>query len=400
VSRRRDGLYKHRSSPNFYFKLKTENGWKEVAARTPDRAAAKKLRVAAEREAEEGRLPNDRSSWTLSAAIQNWLPDRQLRVSDGSFKSNRTHTGHLLRVLGDQTKLIKLATASVITNYQSTRLREEISPKSVNNEVLTLSSILQSANLWHRVVTHYKPLKVTKSDIGQALSRDSEQKLLQVAISADADAVAPYTAVLALRTFLRHKEVRLLRLKAIHLEGPAPYIQVFRNSTKTDSGARRVPLDRVAYWAVSRLLARARNLGATEPAHFLLPTSLERHTRKSDPLHGGTGHDPTHPQSSWDGEWETLKTNAGIPEARFHDLRHTGITRAAEAGVPLAVVQDMAGHFSAAMTRYYVHICDGALQNAMTRMEANSSHLLSLLPLRLPDDISADTEEIALGRLQ
>jgi hypothetical protein len=52
------------------------------------------------------------------------------------------------------------------------------------------------------------------------------------------------------------------------------------------------------------------------------------------------------------------------------------------------------------MTRYYVHICDGALQNAMTRMEANSSHLLSLLPLRLPDDISADTEEIALGRLQ
>ena len=41
------------------------------------------------------------------------------------------------------------------------------------------------------------------------------------------------------------------------------------------------------------------------------------------------------------------------PEATFHSLRHTFVSFAANAGVPLHIVQSIVGHESTAMTRHY-----------------------------------------------
>ena len=43
------------------------------------------------------------------------------------------------------------------------------------------------------------------------------------------------------------------------------------------------------------------------------------------------------------------------PEATFHSLRHTFVSFAANAGVPLHIVQSIVGHESTAMTRHYYH---------------------------------------------
>jgi integrase len=43
------------------------------------------------------------------------------------------------------------------------------------------------------------------------------------------------------------------------------------------------------------------------------------------------------------------------PEATFHSLRHTFVSLAANAGVPLHIVQSIVGHESTAMTRHYYH---------------------------------------------
>jgi integrase len=124
------------------------------------------------------------------------------------------------------------------------------------------------------------------------------------------------------------------------------------------------------------LIARACSLCAVEPAHCLLPTLLEMHTRGNDPLHGGAGYDPTHPMSSWESEWEQLRKAAGLGSARFHDLRHTYITRAAEAGVPIPVIEAQVGHLSAAMVAHYTHISQGAIHRAAEQIENNSQELL------------------------
>ena len=53
------------------------------------------------------------------------------------------------------------------------------------------------------------------------------------------------------------------------------------------------------------------------------------------------------------------------PEATFHSLRHTFVSFAANAGVPLHVVQSIVGHESTAMTRHYYHENLKALKSAV-----------------------------------
>lgn len=54
------------------------------------------------------------------------------------------------------------------------------------------------------------------------------------------------------------------------------------------------------------------------------------------------------------------------PEATFHSLRHTFVSLAANAGVPLHIVQSIVGHESTAMTRHYYHESLDALRNAVS----------------------------------
>lgn len=53
------------------------------------------------------------------------------------------------------------------------------------------------------------------------------------------------------------------------------------------------------------------------------------------------------------------------PEATFHSLRHTFVSLAANAGVPLHIVQSIVGHESTAMTRHYYHENIDALRMAV-----------------------------------
>ena len=58
------------------------------------------------------------------------------------------------------------------------------------------------------------------------------------------------------------------------------------------------------------------------------------------------------------------------PEATFHSLRHTFVSIAVNAGVPLATVQSIVGHTSTAMTRHYYHPNEAALRQAVDAIPA------------------------------
>ena len=61
------------------------------------------------------------------------------------------------------------------------------------------------------------------------------------------------------------------------------------------------------------------------------------------------------------------------PEATFHSLRHTFVSLAANAGVPLPVVQSIVGHSSTAMTRHYYHENEDVLRQAVAAIPAIGS---------------------------
>lgn len=58
------------------------------------------------------------------------------------------------------------------------------------------------------------------------------------------------------------------------------------------------------------------------------------------------------------------------PEATFHSLRHTFVSFAANAGVPLHFVQSIVGHESTAMTRHYYHEDVAGLRQAVAAIPA------------------------------
>ena len=60
---------------------------------------------------------------------------------------------------------------------------------------------------------------------------------------------------------------------------------------------------------------------------------------------------------------------AGLPEIRFHDLRHTFATLALQNGVDVKTVSGMLGHFSAGFTLdTYGHVTTAAQKKAAETM--------------------------------
>ncbi|HEX4102857.1 MAG TPA: tyrosine-type recombinase/integrase [Pseudonocardiaceae bacterium] len=53
--------------------------------------------------------------------------------------------------------------------------------------------------------------------------------------------------------------------------------------------------------------------------------------------------------------WDEVVTALGYDHLRRHDLRHTGLTWTADAGVPVHVLRKIAGHGSLTTTQRYLH---------------------------------------------
>jgi integrase len=372
----------HRRGEIYYFFWRDERGKRrEESLRTADVETARQRHQLRTEEIRNGRSPNELSTWTLQKAVASWLEHRKLRVSRGTLKAESSIARNLMGVFGGEVTLRSLADICRIRMYQDVRLKAGLSPKSVNNETQVLAGILKLAQLWTRVQPHYKPLRVVKSDLPDALTPEESTRLLMAAANSAPYAVAPYAAVLAFSTGMRSGEIKGIRFGDLHHESTHPFLYVRRATTKTDAGARRVVLDSMAVWAVLRLVARANLLGCCCPDDYLLPTDRARHTRSTDALYGGSGHDPRHPQTSWEAEWQKFRSVVGINHRRFHDLRHSYVSRAAEAGVPIAVVQAQIGHLSAQMVNWYTHISQQSQFRAACQMENQNPELLKCLGL-------------------
>ena len=72
--------------------------------------------------------------------------------------------------------------------------------------------------------------------------------------------------------------------------------------------------------------------------------------------------------------WDEVVTELGYEHLRRHDLRHTGLTWMADAGVPLHVLRKIAGHGSLITTQRYLHPDQ---QSIISAGQALSAHLKS-----------------------
>ena len=152
---------------------------------------------------------------------------------------------------------------------------------------------------------------------------------------------------LALNTALRKNEIRTLRWCQIDLLDRT--LSVGR--TKTEGGSGRViPLNSVAYAAVVRWASR---FPEAKPGDFIFPAcegaGIEREHPDVERI------DASRPIKSWRSAWRRALKDAGL-SLRFHDLRHTCITKLAEGRASEQTLMSIAGHLSRKMLEHYSHI--------------------------------------------
>lgn len=383
MSRNGDGLYKRGSV--YHFKYRDRTG--KYHERSTGKRKLKEARAVRNRELQEvenNQFPTDMRTWTLERAIREWLPHRKVTVAPKSYSGEKRLLRQVVKVFGADRRL-ETFTEDDLRYYQVTRrntisrLGQPVGPRTVNLELFPLIQILKRAKLWNRLKDDYRRLRVPRSGVGYALTQDEAIRLVRTGLSRPEWEEILWIAILAKNAGPRSCELRRLQLGAIHLELAIPEIEVRRESTKSDAGARRYPLNDLALWAVRKLMERAALLGAHRPEHYLLPKNLSKHTRPDDPNRGRRGFDVNQPQTSWSSAWRSLRKAAGLPKLRFHDFRHSFITDGGEAGVPLQVMQDLVGHMSPEMVRLYTHIHDKAKLKAVRAIQEQHPELLKIV---------------------
>jgi integrase len=290
---------------------------------------------------------------TLNIAADAFLEERQLHKAPKTYTTERERSRALRKFFGDLP--LRRITAEHVIAYQKGRKTEGLANKTVNLEVALLRQILKRYKQWNRLADDVKMLpKATKP--ARVLTAEEKAHLLETSRSKPAWVVARCAAVLALNTTMRGCELKGLRRKNVDLFEKA--ITIDRNSTKTDAGARLIPLNRDAVLAMAELLQRCSLLGVTAPDHYLFPACENGII------------DPTKPMKGWRSAWRTLTKAAGLIGLRFHDLRHQAITELLEKGLSDHTIMEIAGHVSKEMLAHYSHMRLNAKRAALELLES------------------------------
>jgi integrase len=366
-----DGLYKR--GDVWYYWRNDGGKWKEVTTRTRNYQEARKVRHDALEAQKQGLTPSDKGKLPFENAAELWAAKRREKclarqLSANTIRIDKERLPPLVKYFSG--RRLNTLVEQDWQNYQVAR-GKKVANRTVNMELQKYCAILRDAKCKASIVD-YKALFERTEGPGTALSLPEEQKLFETARRNPAWEAAYYGGILAINMTTRGGELKGARLGALDLANRTLTIQ--RATTKTDAGRRVIPLNDVAFWAVVQLLKRATLLGASLPEHYLFPGYLYRRTKGPQPA-TGTGYDPTQHQKTWRSAWRSLRKAAGFPTLRFHDLRHTAITKLAEAGEPDHVIMSIAGHLSPQMVRHYTHVRTRAKEAALAKLAQSHSYV-------------------------
>lgn len=285
---------------------------------------------------------------TFEEAAALWIEERRLTNKPGTIHCYQDYIARLMTSFSN----VKLSDIQPwhLLRYQKEK-KDKYHPASINHDCNTLLQILGRAGLRRNIEPHYRPLPVPGWQPPKVLSEAEEDAFFKIAGTNPDWSLAYYVASLTNNTSASGKELRMLQLKDVDLEGDPPTLNVPRDM-KNPHRQRRIPLNERGCIQIDRLLRRAHSLGSTRPEHYLFPFRDKRSKL----------YDPTRPASeSWlRYQWKKMVSAAleqGAISFRIkpHNLRHQIITKLLENGQPEEVVRAIAGHVSRKMMEHYSH---------------------------------------------
>lgn len=309
-------------------------------------------------EADRGAYQDPRSGRvTLEAYAEAWLRDRDLtpRTRETYARSLRLH---ILPTLG-RVPLDKITPALVRTWHAKVL---EVAPTPARQSYATLRAILNTAV--HDEALAKNPCRVPRA----GTARSKERPLLSPDQVSDlAAAMPPHLQPLVTVAFwchLRLGEVLALQWDCVDLD--AGSLTVRRGVVEVDGmqllGEPKADSRRTVRLPAPAVEALARH----REQHPGLPSARLFGRLDGKPLRHG------HVQHAWAG----ARVDVGLPEARLHDLRHAGLTLAAQSGATLRELMHRAGHKSSRAALIYQHLAasrDAEIAERMAEVAAQGS---------------------------
>jgi len=367
-----------RSSGNYaiVYYVDGKQKWETVG---PSRREAERALTARKREVDTGTW-REPSSETLASYAERWLAHRDpARISGGLTRLapstfaeyRRALLTHVSPRLGART-LASLRTEDIDALIASLEA-EGKAPGTVRNIVTPLRRMLADAVRQGRLVANPAAgadLPPAHDFIGKEIPYEHTDamraSLLSLAptdpLRNEPDLFSVCFFDVALGTGLRLGELRGLRWhdvdrdrRVVHAE--RAYSRRELKRPKTAAGRRSVPLFASVDEALRHLAARA----------------VERGRYARDELVFATVHGTALHESNFNRRvWRPALEHAGLAELgyRFHDLRHTCVSRLVAAGADVKLVQAVAGHASPLITlKRYSHLLDTRITEAAGRFD-------------------------------
>ena len=347
----------------YWYKFKFQNMTIRESSNSPIRAVAARAERERRRNLElaSNNLKKIGAPMLFSIAAGQWLETQKPHWSEANHRIESYNVKHLLTSFNRL--LLSDIDGDAISHYQGKRQREEASSKTINNEVAALRAILRKHRMWDAIRPDVRALPV-RTDVGRALEDDEVNRLLLACQRSRSRSLYP-AVVLSLSTTLRTGELR--NLKWSNIDFFKNELRVGKSKTVGGEG-RIVPLTQEA---VSVLKLWRSNFANAQPRHYVFPS--ERYG-----LDGEKGHksgaamaydvDPTKPIGPWKFSWDTARKDAKV-ECRWHDLRHTAISRLAESQASDVTIMALSGHLSKKMMERYSHTRNEAKRAAIQALE-------------------------------
>lgn len=271
-------------------------------------------------------------------------------------------------------KRIADLSASEIDRYRNKRVLSGVTPATVNRDIAALSGVLSHYVKNNKGAAHpladLEALKVADDETVRYLSPDEAARLRQVLAERDAqaaversnankwraergydllDEITGYSdhitpmVLLSLNTGMRQGELFSLDWASVDLERKT--LTVVASNSKGNT-TRVIPLNPEALAVLTSI--------KPEVARGLVFKS---------PVTGGRFNNVKK-------AWALIVEAAGLPDLRWHDLRHDFASQLVMKGAPLFTVQKLLGHANSRMTQRYAKLAPQTLADAVNLLGA------------------------------
>jgi integrase len=339
---------------------------KTLYGKTRQEVAAKLAKALSDR---ENGLIMEAGNQTLGEYLNRWLNGSvKGSVKDKTFNDYEWLVRKHIAPALDRIKLRALSPIHLQGLYQA-KLEAGLSPSTVRHLHVVLHRALDQALRWGLVPRNVSEAvdlpKLQKKEI-RPLSGDEGRRLLEAARGDRLEALY----VLAVHCGLRQGELLGLRWEDVDLETGT--LQVRRTLTTTKGGSR---------FTAPKTAKSRRRIKLTAGAVDALRRHHDRQFEESTRLAGlwqdyglvfaTTTGTPINPSNLTSRSFKPLLERAGLPDIRFHDLRHTCATLLLSKGVHPKLVQELLGHATIAITLdTYSHVLPGMGDQTANAMES------------------------------